>query len=216
MNGNDRKSQKFPAVASCVAAIPQLTHRLSCPAVITTRGLPRTPIPGGDSLVLTAEQAVSHRSIHPRPSANAAPMPHMQLEHFFSYDSDTTIGTIGTNSATKNLFLATDVFRLSATISTTTVKPEILRTDQENQSQIQIAPFSRPTACPQSEHRRKLAQSCGRNKISRKKSAGAAKTPTPDTNHLLLSPLFRPQSEHCPKLAQSYSRNNRNTMRAEL
>ena len=169
MNGNDRKSQKFPAVASCVAAIPQLTHRLSCPAVITTRGLPRTPIPGGDSLVLTAEQAVSHRSIHPRPSANAAPMPHMQLEHFFSYDSDTTVGTIGTNSATKNLFLATDVFRLSATISTTTVKPGILRTDQENQSQIQMTPFSRPMACPQSEYRRKLAQSCGRNKICRKK-----------------------------------------------
>ena len=216
MNGNDRQSQNFLAVASCVAVIPQLTHRLYCPAVITTRGLPRTPIPGGDSLVLLVGEAVSHRSIHPHPSSHAAPMRHMQSEHLFSYDSDTTVGTIGTKSATKNLFLATDMFRLSATILPTTVKLEILRSDQENQSQIQMAPSSRPTACPQSEHRRKLAQSCGRNRISRKKSACAAKAPTPDTNHLLLSPLFRPQSEHCPKLAQSYSRNNRNTMRAEL
>ena len=188
MNGNAREGQNFPAAASCVAVILQLTHCLSFPAVITTRGLPWTPIPGGDSLVLPVGEAVSHRSMHPHPPSHAAPMRHVQSEHFFSYDSDTTVGTIGTESATKSLFLATAVFRLSATISPTTVKLGILRTDQEDQSQIQIAPFSRPTACPQSEHRRKLAQSCGRNKICRKKSAGAAKAPTPDTNRPLLPP----------------------------
>lgn len=166
MNANAKESQNFSAVGCCVAAIAQ---RFFCPTAIATRGLPQNPALGGDSrdsMFLTAGQAVSHRSIHPHPSSHAAPMRHMQSEHFFSYDSDTTVGTIGTKSATKSLFLATAVFRLSATISNTTVKPGILRTDQEDQDQIQMAPFSRPTSCPQSEHRRKLAQSCGRNKLA--------------------------------------------------
>ena len=106
------------------------------------------------------------------PSPSALPSSHLltrpcaQSDHFFSYDSATTVGPIGPISATNNYFPATTVVRFPATISPTKVGRTLLRGDAGRRSQIQIAGFSLPLLRSQSEHGRKLAQSCSGTKIS--------------------------------------------------
>ena len=102
------------------------------------------------------------------PSSHLLTRPCAQSDHFFSYDSR----TIGPISATKKYFTATTVVRFPATISPTTphdrpttVRRKLLRGDAGRRTQIQITGFSLPLLRSQSEHGRKLAQSCSRTKI---------------------------------------------------
>ena len=100
----------------------------------------------------------------------------------------------------------------------TTVGRKLLRGDAGRRTQIQIAGFSLPLLRSQSEHGRKLAQSCSGTKISPGNPPSLPRRRSQIQNRLLPAcspPLFRPQSDHGPTLAQSYSRNNTNTMRAD-
>ncbi len=126
------------------------------------------------------------------PSSHLLTRSHMQSDHFFSYDSATTVGPIGPMSATKNYFPATTVVRFPATISPTTVGRKLLRGDAGRRSQIQIAGFSLPLLRSQPEHGRKLAQSCSRTKISPENPPSLPRRRSQIQNRLLSRLLPRP------------------------
>jgi hypothetical protein len=117
---------------------------------------------------------------------------HMQSDHFFSYDSATTVGPIGPISAAKKYFTATTVVRFPATISPTTVGRKLLRGDAGRRSRIQIAGFSLPLLRSQSEHGRKLAQSCSRTKLSPGNPPSLPRRRSQIQNRLLSRLLPRP------------------------
>ena len=139
------------------------------------------------------------------PSSHLLTRSHVQSDHFFSYDSATTVGSIGPISATKKYFPATTVVRFPATISPTTphdrpttVRRKLLRGDAGRRSQIQIAGFSLPLLRSQSEHGRKLAQSCSRTKISPGNPPSLPRRRSQIQNRLLPRPFFDPSRTTAP------------------
>ena len=66
------------------------------------------------------QNQISPASPSALPSSHLLTRPCAQSDHFFSYDSATTVGPIGPISATNNYFPATTVVRFPATISPTT------------------------------------------------------------------------------------------------
>ena len=144
------------------------------------------------------QNQISPASPSALPSSDLLTRSHVQSDHFFSYDSATTVGPIGPISATNKYFTATTVVRFPATISPTTVGRKLLRGDAGRRSRIQIAGFSLPLLRSQSEHGRRLAQSCSRTKIRPENPPSLPRCRSQIQDRLLLPSLYRPWSDTTP------------------
>ena len=148
---------------------------------------------------------------------------HVQSDHFFSYDSATTVGPSDQYQLRKIIFqlrLWSDSQLRFTTPTTphdgsTKTPPWRRRASQPDTNRWLLPP---PSSVPIGT-RPQAGSKLQSDQNQHRKSAIAAKVPQPDTKSPALPPasptLFRPQSDHGSKLAQSYSRNNRNTMRAD-
>ncbi len=94
---------------------------------------------------------------------------HVQSDHFFSYDSATTVGPSDQYQLQKSIFqlrLWSDSQLRFHPRRPTMVGRKLLHGGARRRGQIQIAGFSLPLLRSRSEHGHKLAQSCSRTKIS--------------------------------------------------
>ena len=142
---------------------------------------------------------------------------HMQSDHFFSYDSATTVGPSDQYQLQKSILQLRLLVRFPATISPTTphdgwtkTPPWRRRASQPDTNRWLLPP---PSSIPIGT-RPQAGSKLQSDQNQPRKSAIAAKASQPDTKSVASAcspPLFRPQSDHGPNLAQSYSRNNRNT-----
>ena len=115
------------------------------------------------------QNQISPASPSALPSSHLFTRSHMLSDHFFSYDSATTVGPSDQYQLQKSIFqlrLWSDSQLRFHPRRPTTVRRKLLRGDAARRTQIQIAGFSLPLLRSQSEHGRRLAQSCSRTKIS--------------------------------------------------
>ena len=146
---------------------------------------------------------------------------HMQWDHFFSYDSATTVGPSDQYQLQKNILqlrlcpipsydFTHDAPRPPHDGSTKT-PPWRRRASQPDTNHWLLPP---PSSVPIGT-RPQAGSKLQSDQNQPRKSAIAAKASQPDTKSPASPPLFRPQSDHGPTLAQSYSRNKRKNVRAE-
>ncbi len=129
--------------------------------------------------------------------------PGTQIGTFFSWNSATPVGTIGTESATGKRFSATPMFRCSATVSPAATLGVPHSPAQTSPAQLRIASENSPSASPRSEQNSKLSQSCNRNSSDAASASPPLNPLQPDTSPAA-SPVPSPcKLEHVPKLFQS-------------
>ena len=158
------------------------------------------------------------------PSPSASPSSHLltrpcaQSDHFFSYDSATTVGSIGPISATKIYFqlrLWSDSqlrFHPRRLDENSCVETQVVATRYK--SLASPSPFFDPNRNTAASWLKAAVGPKSGPKI-RHRCQGVAGRYKIACSPACSQPLFRPQSDHGPTLAQSYSRNNTNTMRAD-
>ncbi len=171
------------------------------------------------------QNQISPPSPSASPSSHLLTRFHVQSDHFFSYDSATTVGPSDQYQLQKSIFqlrpwsdsqlrfypqrptIAPRRFDENSSVETQGVaarykslaSPSPFFGPNRNTAASWLKAAVGPKSAPKIRHR------CQRVAARYKIACSPACSP----------PLFRPQSDHGPTLAQSYSRNNRNTMRAD-
>ena len=171
------------------------------------------------------QNQISPPSPSASPSSHLLTRSHMQSDHFFSYDSATTVGPSDQYQLQKSIFqlrlwsdsqlrfhprrptIAPRRFDENSSVETQGVaarykslaSPSPFFGPNRNTAASWLKAAVGPKSAPEIRHR------CQGVAARYKIACSPACSP----------PLFRPQSDHGPTLAQSYSRNNTNTMRAD-
>ena len=164
------------------------------------------------------QNQISPASPSALPSSHLLTRPCAQSDHFFSYDSATTVGPIGQYQ------LRTIIFQLQLW-SDSQLRFHPRRLDEHSSVETQgVAARYKSLASPSPFF------GSNRNTAASWLKAAVGPKSAPEIRHRCQGvaakykiacspacspPLFRPQSDHGPTLAQSYSRNKRKNVRAE-